>query len=27
VERCDVGDRAVTIPAGGEYQVAMTLSY
>lgn len=27
VERCDVADRAVTVPAGGEYQAAMTLSY
>jgi D-hexose-6-phosphate mutarotase len=26
VERCDVADRAVTIPAGGKYQVLMTLS-
>ena len=27
VERCDVADRAVTIPAGGNYHMAMTLSY
>jgi len=27
VERCDVADRAVTIPAGGKYQMAMALSY
>jgi D-hexose-6-phosphate mutarotase len=27
VERCDAADRAVTIPAGGNYQAAMTLSY
>lgn len=27
VERCDVADRAVTIPAGGNYKVAMTLSH
>ncbi len=27
VERCDVADRGVTIPAGGNYQAAMTLSY
>lgn len=27
VERCDVADRAVSIPAGGQYQMSMTLSY
>jgi D-hexose-6-phosphate mutarotase len=27
VERCDVADRAVTIPAGGKYQMSMALSY
>jgi len=27
VERCDVADRAVTIPAGGKYQMCMKLSY
>ena len=27
VERCDVADRAVTIPAGGKYEASMTLSY
>jgi D-hexose-6-phosphate mutarotase len=27
VERCDVADRAVILPAGGQYQMAMTLSY
>jgi D-hexose-6-phosphate mutarotase len=27
VERCDVADRAVTIPAGGKYERFMTLSY
>jgi D-hexose-6-phosphate mutarotase len=27
VERCDVADRAVTIPVGGNYQRAMALSY
>lgn len=27
VERCDVADRAVTLPPGGKYQVSMTLSY
>ena len=27
VERCDVADRAVTIPAGGKYEKFMTLSY
>ena len=27
VERCDVADRAVTLPPGGQYQCSMTLSY
>jgi D-hexose-6-phosphate mutarotase len=27
VERCDVADRAVTLPAGGSYRMSMTLSY
>ncbi len=27
VERCDAADRAVSIPAGGKYQMSMTLSY
>jgi len=27
VERCDVADRAVSIPAGGKYQMSMKLSY
>ena len=27
VERCDVSERAVTLTAGGEYKVSMTLSY
>lgn len=27
VERCDVADHEVTIPAGGRYQTSMTLSY
>ncbi len=27
VERCDVADRAITLPAGGSYQMWMTLSY
>lgn len=27
VERCDVADRAVSIPAGGKYQMSMRLSY
>lgn len=27
VERCDAADRAVSIPAGGQYQMSMTLSY
>jgi len=27
VERCDVADYAVTLPAGGKYQTSMTLSY
>jgi glucose-6-phosphate 1-epimerase len=27
VERCDVADRAITLSAGGEYRVSMTLSY
>jgi glucose-6-phosphate 1-epimerase len=27
VERCDVADHAVTLPAGGSYQMSMTLSY
>ena len=27
VERCDVADRAPTLPPGGEYRMSMTLSY
>lgn len=27
VERCDVADRAVTLPPGGSYRTSMTLSY
>ena len=27
VERCDVADRALTLQAGGEYRMSMTLSY